>query len=260
MEIVTAPIEEYLNHVTPQEDPILAEMEARAGETDFPIVGPLVGRLLYQLVKLSGSQRILELGSGFGYSAYWFGKALEDSGEIILTEFQEENLALAKDWFQRGKIPSRATFHQGDALDILEGLEGEFDIIFNDVDKHRYPEVLPKAAARLRRGGLLISDNVLWHGRVVESDPDETTRKVLEYNRLIFEDSNFFSSIIPIRHRRYGIPGFSPEISRYTLPSGREIIELPLSTFPIGRMRLPVAGGAIFGSCRPDSPGVLLRR
>ena len=199
MEIVTAPIEDYLNRITPQEDPILAEMEARAGETDFPIVGPLVGRLFHQLTQLSHSRRILELGSGFGYSAYWFGKALQDSGEIILTEFQEENLALAKDWFQRGEISSRATFHQGDALEILEGLDGEFDIIFNDVSKTHYPEVFKKAGPRLRSGGLLISDNVLWHGQVVESQPDEDTHSILEYNRLIFESPDFFSSIIPIR-------------------------------------------------------------
>ena len=199
MEIVAAPIEDYLNRITPQEDPILAEMEARAGETDFPIAGPLVGRLLHQLVKLSGSRRILELGSGFGYSAYWFGKALENSGEIILTEFQEENLALAKDWFQRGEIPSRATFHQGDALEILESLEGEFDIIFNDVNKIHYPEVFKKAGPRLRSGGLLISDNVLWHGHVVEGPPDEDTQSILEYNRLIFDSPDFFSSILPIR-------------------------------------------------------------
>ncbi len=199
MEIVTAAIEDYLIRVIPQEDPILEEMEARARETDFPIVGPLVGRFLYQLVKLTGAHRILELGSGFGYSAYWFGQALGDSGELILTEFLEENLALAKDSLQRGKISSRARFYQGDALEILEGLEGQFDIIFNDVDKHQYPEVFKRATPRLRSGGLLISDNVLWQGKVVEGQPDERTRGILEYNRLIFESSEFFSSIIPLR-------------------------------------------------------------
>ncbi len=199
MEIVTAAIEGYLTRITPQEDPILAEMEARAGETNFPIVGPLVGRLLHQLVKMTGSQRILELGSGFGYSAYWFANALEDPGKIILTEFQEENLALAKNWFQRGEIFSKATFHQGDALETLEGLDGEFDIIFNDVNKNGYPEVFKKAGPRLRSGGLLISDNVLWKGQVVEDQPDEWTQSILEYNRLIFESPGFFSSIIPIR-------------------------------------------------------------
>jgi predicted O-methyltransferase YrrM len=199
MEIVTAPIEDYLTRITPREDPILEEMESRASETDFPIVGPLVGRLLHQLVKLTGSQRILELGSGFGYSAYWFAKALGDSGKIILTEFQEENLALAKDWFQRGELSPRATFHQGDALEILEGLDGEFDIIFNDVNKNHYPEVFQKAGPRLRSGGLLISDNVLWHGQVVEGQPDENTQAILKYNQLIFESPEFFSSIIPIR-------------------------------------------------------------
>ena len=199
MEIVTAAIENYLIRVTPQEDPILKEMEARARETHFPIVGPLVGRLLYQFVKLTGSHRVLELGSGFGYSAYWFGQALGDSGELILTELLEENLALAKDSLERGKISSRARFYQGDALEILEDLEGQFDIIFNDVDKHQYPEVFKRATPRLRSGGLLISDNVLWQGKVVEGQPDERTRGILEYNRLIFESSEFFSSIIPLR-------------------------------------------------------------
>ncbi len=199
MEIVNEGIEDYLSDILPQVDPVLKEMESRAREQEFPIVGPLVGRLLYQLVCLMKAGRILELGSGFGYSGYWFGRALDELGEIHLTEFSEENLELARSFFAQGKIRCEAHFHQGDGVEILESLEGQFDIIFNDVDKHRYPEVLPKAAARLRRGGLLISDNVLWHGRVVESDPDETTRKVLEYNRLIFEDSNFFSSIIPIR-------------------------------------------------------------
>ena len=199
MEIVTSAIEDYLLRATPQEDPILAEMEARARKKDFPIVGPLVGRLLYQLVKLTDSQRILELGSGFGYSAYWLGRALGKSGEIILTEFSEENLALAKDSFARGKIYSRAHFYRGDALEILEGLDGQFDIIFNDIDKHQYPEVFKKVSPRLPSGGLLISDNVLWHGKVVEDHPDENTRGILEYTRLIFESSEFFSSIIPVR-------------------------------------------------------------
>jgi len=199
MEIVNEGIEDYLTDILPQLDPVLMEMESRAREQEFPIVGPLVGRLFYQLVCLMKAGRILELGSGFGYSGYWFGRALDEFGEIHLTEFSEENLELARNYFAQGGICCQAHFHQGDGVEILEGLEGQFDIIFNDVEKHRYPEVLPKAVARLRHGGLLISDNVLWHGRVVESDPDETTRKVLEYNRLIFEDSDLFSSIIPIR-------------------------------------------------------------
>ena len=200
MEITTPAIEDYLLDITPQEDPILAEMERRARERHFPIVGPLVGRLLYQLVRLTGSRKILELGSGFGYSAYWFSRALAGSGEVTLTELSPENLTLAKDFLQRGGITSQIQFHQGDALEILKDLEGPFDIIFNDVDKHQYPEAFQKASSLLAQGGLFISDNVLWHGQVVEqNDPDEDTRGILEHNRLIFESPDFFSSIIPVR-------------------------------------------------------------
>ena len=200
MDITPPAIEDYLTNITPQEEPILGEMETLARERHFPIVGPLVGRLLYQLVKLTGSARILELGSGFGYSAYWFGRALEDDGEVILTELSGDNLTLAKDFLQRGGVTSRVHLHQGDALEIVEDLEGPFDIIFNDVDKHQYPEAFKKAGSLLGQGGLFISDNVLWHGQVVEQkDPDENTRGILEHNRLIFESPEFDSSIIPVR-------------------------------------------------------------
>ena len=199
MDITPPAIEDYLTYITPQEEPILGEMEALARDRHFPIVGPLVGRLLYQLVKLTGSARILELGSGFGYSAYWFGLALEGDGEVILTELSGDNLALAKDFLQRGGVTSRVHLHQGDALEIVEDLKGPFDIIFNDVDKHQYPEAFKKAGSLLHPGGLFISDNVLWYGRVVAPDPDENTRGILEHNRLIFESPEFHSSIIPVR-------------------------------------------------------------
>jgi caffeoyl-CoA O-methyltransferase len=200
MDITTPAIEDYLKQMAPQEDPILGEMEARAQERNFPIIGPLVGRLLYQLVRLTGARKILELGSGFGYSAYWFGRALEGSGEVILTELSPENLGLAKDFLQRGGVSSQLQFHQGDALEILKDIKGPFDIIFNDVDKHQYPEAFKKAGSLLARGGLFISDNVLWQGQVVEqADPDENTRGILEHNRLIFESPDFYSSILPVR-------------------------------------------------------------
>jgi predicted O-methyltransferase YrrM len=200
MDITARAIEDYLIGITPQKDPVLAEMEARAEKLGFPIVGPLVGRLLHQLVTLTGAHRILELGSGFGYSAFWFGRALEGSGEVTLTEHSPENLTLAKDFLQRGKISSQVQYLQGDALEILQKIEGPFDIIFNDVNKQQYPEVFRKAGSLLVQGGLFISDNVLWRGQVVEQEnPDENTRAILEHNRLIFDSPEFDSSILPVR-------------------------------------------------------------
>ncbi len=199
MEIVTPAIEDYIKEVSPQEDPILGEMEERARREGFPIVGPLVGRVLFQLVKLGGARRILELGSGFGYSAYWFALALGGSGEITLTEFSEKNVSLARDYFRRGKILSRVHFRQEEALEVLGQLDGEFDIIFNDVEKYQYPEVFHKAVPFVRPRGLLISDNILWQGQVLEPNPDESARGIQEYTRLIFESPDFFSTILPIR-------------------------------------------------------------
>ena len=143
--------------------------------------------------------RSLDLGSGFGYSAYWFGLALGEPDALTLTEFAPENIRLARDYFQRGRVRCELHFHQGDALEILEKLEGPFDIIFNDVDKYQYPKVFRMVGPRLRKGGLFICDNVLWHGQVVEPNPDPSTRGIVEHNRLIFESGTFFSSIIPVR-------------------------------------------------------------
>ncbi len=197
--IVSEAIEGYLQRTEPSQDPILLEMEERARRDHFPIVGPLVGRILHQLALISHATRILELGSGFGYSGYWFASALGDDGQIILTDGSDQNLASAKDHFQRGGISCQLECRSGDALETMDALPGSFDIVFNDVDKHAYPLVFEKASQRLRPGGLLISDNVLIRGEVLEPSDEENVQGILEYTRLIFNSPDFFSSIIPIR-------------------------------------------------------------
>jgi len=197
--IVSEAIEAYLHRTGPSQDPILLEMEERARRDHFPIVGPLVGRVLHQLTRISRATRILELGSGFGYSGYWFASALGDDGQITLTDASDSNLASAKDHFQRGGISCQLECRSGDALETMDALPGSFDIVFNDVDKHAYPLVFEKASRRLRPGGLLISDNVLIRGEVLEPSEEENVQGILEYTRLIFNSPDFFSSIIPIR-------------------------------------------------------------
>src|SRR3989442_41877 len=135
-------------------------MQQNAIERNFPIIGPLVGRMLYTIAQASRAHRILELGSGFGYSAYWFAKALGKDGLVVCTEANPDNAARAEEYFQRGKIVSKVKFLVGDALKLVDEIDGQFDIIFNDIDKHQYPKAFRKALPRLRKGGLLISDNV----------------------------------------------------------------------------------------------------
>jgi caffeoyl-CoA O-methyltransferase len=199
MEIVNARIEAYLQTLTLERDPVLKSMEEAGNKRNFPIIGPLAGRFLYWLVATTGARRILELGSGFGYSAYWMARGMNDSGEIYLTEFAKENLLEAEEFFQKGRVRPRSHFLMGDSLRLMDDLEGEFDIILNDVDKEYYPEVAEAAPRRLRPGGILVSDNVFWHGKVLEPNPDAATLAILDFNQRINEDPNLITTIVPIR-------------------------------------------------------------
>ena len=199
MDMVNSHIVDYLLNVTPERDDVLHDMEEYALARNFPIVGPLVGRLLYVMAKSTQAKRILELGSGFGYSAYWFAKALGKEGEVICTEGNPDNADHAKSYFTRAKLSHKITFLVGDALKLIDTIEGQFDIIFNDIDKHQYPKAYRKALPRLRKGGILISDNVLWSGKVLNHKPDADTAGILTYNRLIYSSKELFSTIIPLR-------------------------------------------------------------
>ena len=198
-DIVFPRIEQYLESLETTRDGVLTEMERQAAERDFPIVGPLVGRMLCLLAKSIGARRILELGSGYGYSAYWFARALPDDGELILTEGSAKNLAQAKEFFHQGGVRCRVQFELGDAFEILDRLPGEFDIILNDVDKQQYPKAFHQAVPRVRRGGYFLSDNMLWGGRVVHDHSEPTTKGVLELTRLLFQAPNLYTIILPIR-------------------------------------------------------------
>ena len=200
MDIVDPAIERYLHELSNPRDPILREMEVLAAERRFPIVGPMVGRLLHMLTRLIRARRVIELGSGFGYSAYWFARALPPGGTVILTDRDGRQAAEAASFLERGGYTDRARIEVGDALEILDRVGGEFDIVFNDIDKAEYPRVLDKAAAALRPGGLLISDNMLWFGAVLDEAPsDPATRGVQELTRLLYNSPEFETVLIPLR-------------------------------------------------------------
>ncbi len=197
--IVNPEIEAYIEGLTPSEDKVLIDMEERARLDDFPIVGPVVGRLLYQLALIGNAKTVLELGSGFGYSAYWFAKAVGEAGSVIYTDMSHENALHAEGFLDRAGLRGRVDIRTGDALRILDESRGGFDIIFNDIDKEDYPRVVAVAYEKLRRGGLLITDNVLWSGRVLRDDGQSGTEGVREFTRLLLSNKGFFTTIIPVR-------------------------------------------------------------
>ncbi|HET6369824.1 MAG TPA: O-methyltransferase [Nitrospiria bacterium] len=199
MDIVDARVEAYLEELIPQRDPTLEEMEHLGRRLRFPIVGPLVGRLLCQVATLSGARRVFEMGSGFGYSAYWFSKGMSKEGEIFCTDGDRERLQRAEEFFKQGQPARRVRFLEGDAIELIDQIEGTFDIIFIDIDKARYPQAFHKAMPRLKSGGLLIADNVLWFGSVITPSEDPDTLGIQGYNRLVFESPELFSTLLPLR-------------------------------------------------------------
>jgi caffeoyl-CoA O-methyltransferase len=198
MHIVSPQIDEYLHRITPPRHEILQDMERLAEKMNFPIVGPLVGRILFQFAALLKPRRILELGSGYGYSAFWWCLGSSEA-TVDCTEGDPKNVRRAEEYLGRAGFLSRVHYHTGDALETLDRLQGEFDIIFMDIDKHQYPDGFHKSFPRLRKGGLMVTDNVLWSGRIVEGDQSDSTRGILEYNRLIYNTPDAFSTILPVR-------------------------------------------------------------
>jgi predicted O-methyltransferase YrrM len=199
MDIIQRDINNYLHSLTPPRDAVLQEMERIGEEKGFPIIGPLVGRLLCQLAQLTRAQRIFELGSGYGYSAVWFSKGLQPGGKIICTDGSKENARIAATFFDQADISSLVDYRVGDALTLLNQEPGPFDIILNDIDKDEYPTAFTKAIPKLRRGGLLITDNVLWHGRVVSGDKEPSTQSILKFNQMAYHSPEVFTTIIPLR-------------------------------------------------------------
>jgi predicted O-methyltransferase YrrM len=201
MDILDPLIDDYLTRLAGSPDPVEAEMRRYADERDgFPVVGPTLGRLLSQLSQLVHARRIFEVGSGFGYSAFWFARAMDSGGTVTLTDFDRENLDRAKAWLLEAGLLDRCRFEPaGDGLEALARAEAGLDIVFLDGEKAEYPRALAVALNKLRPGGLVLADNVLWGGAVARGESDAASAGLREYTRLVFGSEQLVSSIVPIR-------------------------------------------------------------
>ena len=198
--IVMEKVEAYLEKLLPAAEGTRAKMEEHGRERGFPFIGPLVGPVLTLLARSIGARRVFECGSGFGYSALWFADAVGPKGEVTLTDWSAEDLALARGFLGEAGLAARCRFLEGDALDLLAAEKGPFDVILLDVDKEAYPASLALTVPRLRRGGLLVTDNLLWSGRVADGRArDAATRAVREYNRLLYAHPDLDTVILPLR-------------------------------------------------------------
>lgn len=189
-----------------QVDPVLDDMERRAEADGFPIVGRAVGRFLELQARMVGAQRVVELGSGYGYSAYWFAGAVGPDGEVVCTDNDAVNAALGEQYLRRAGRWAPVRYHVGDALEGLAAVDGEVDVIYCDIDKDGYPAAWAAAAERLRVGGLFLCDNVLWDGRVagLRPGPEDASREavtdaIVRMTREVAQDPRYVSAINPAR-------------------------------------------------------------
>ena len=196
--------ERYMRELARRHDePVLLEMERRAEERGFPIVGRLVGELLEVLALAVGARAVFELGSGYGYSAYWFTRAVGPGGRVVCTDGDPANRALAEGYLSRVGRWDRVDYRVGRAQDILRATPGDFDVVYDDIDKLDYPEAWQLARDRVRPGGLYVCDNVLWSGRVAEDDPADQrpqwTAAIRRHTELVSAAPAFDACLVPTR-------------------------------------------------------------
>ena len=195
-------LSDYLDSLVPGREPLLAEMEAEATSTGFPIIGPASGQLCYLIARLMGARRVFEMGSGFGYSTAWFARAVKENGggEVRHVVWDEELSRRARASLAALGFSDIVRYEVGEAVAALRSTEGGFDLIFNDIEKEDYPAALPVIGAKLRRGGALIVDNLLWDGKIFDpGDLSPATEGIRKLTALVSNDPGWIASILPIR-------------------------------------------------------------
>ena len=200
-EVLDAQLSGYLDSLVPPRHPELREMEAYAAKHDFPIVGPACAHICYQITRMIGARRVFELGSGYGYSTAFFARGVKENGggEVHHAVWDKDLSQRARGHLAKLGVDDVVQYHVGEAVAALRETPGPFDLIFNDITKKDYPASLPIIADKLRPGGVLIVDNMLWSRRIL--DPNEKSADaegVREMTRLLFQPG-WITSLVPIR-------------------------------------------------------------
>lgn len=202
MNLLAPRVAAYLDALVPPRAPRLTELEAEARRTDFPIIGPATGHLCYLLTRLTGARQVFELGSGFGYSTAWFARGVKENGggTVHHVVWDDDLSRAARQNLSALGLADVVQFHVGEAVATLTRCAGPFDIVFNDIDKPDYPKALDVIATKLKAGGLLLADNLLWSGRIFDGrDRTKATRGIREFTRRVQANPHWISSVIPIR-------------------------------------------------------------
>jgi predicted O-methyltransferase YrrM len=203
-ELAFKQVQEFLTELVPPRSDEMVKMEKYAAETNFPIIGPAAGYACYQVARMIGAKKVFEMGSGYGYSTAWFARAVKenggDGGVVHHVVWDEKLSKMAVEHLKRLGYDGLIQYHVAEAVETLRNTPGTFDLIFNDIDKQAYPASLPVIKQKLRPGGVLINDNILWSGRIFDvDDSTPTTEGVREFTRLISQDPDWIVSVLPVR-------------------------------------------------------------
>lgn len=200
--LISARVGEYLDSLVPSRHPELVAMERYASETDFPIIGPAAGNFCYTIARMINATRVFEMGSGFGYSTAWFARAVEENGggEVHHVVWDQDLSKRAREHLTNLRLKHNVVFKVREAVKALSEAEEGFDLIFNDIDKAAYAESLPVIESKLREGGVLIIDNMLWSGKIFdEKDQSPETASIRLFTETIFSSPSWVATLVPIR-------------------------------------------------------------
>ena len=200
-DILDAQLSQYLDALVPARQAELGEMERYAAEQDFPIVGPACAHICYQVTRMIGARRVFELGSGYGYSTAFFARGVMENGggDVHHVVWDEALSQKARGHLAALGLDSVVRYHVAEAVATLRETPGPFDLIFNDITKKDYPASLPVIADKLRPGGVLIVDNMLWNRRIFDAkEQSDDARGVREMTRLL-QQPGWITSLVPIR-------------------------------------------------------------
>ena len=202
-DLLTYPaVQEFITSLVPPREAEMRAMEKYAEETDFPIIGPAAGYMCYQAARMIRARSVFEMGSGYGYSTAWFAKAVKENGGGVVHHvvWDAQLSEMAAGHLSRLGCGDLIQYHVAEAVETLRQMSGPFDLIFNDINKEVYPSSLPLIKNKLRPGGVLIIDNILWSGRIFDKkDRSAATEGVREFTRLITQDPDWIVSLVAVR-------------------------------------------------------------
>lgn len=207
MDVLSTHAQEFLTATAPEHTAVQAEMAAVADEQNFPTIGPVAGGILRTLARLTNAGTVFEFGSGFGYSASWFLRGGAD--HVVCTEIDADEADQGETFMAEAGWDDRVSYEVGDAIELVDGYEGPFDVVLIDNEKHRYVEALDAVRPKLTPGSVVVADNMM-HGPIDFGDlvghvvndvaipaDDTQTTGIAEYIHTVREDPDFESVVVP---------------------------------------------------------------